>query len=78
MQKRMKKRRLDWTSVQNLDASENAQELLQIVRPTIEVHLSVQHLKELEATQMITRTVDNGDNGTMYYVKVEVNSKLSN
>jgi hypothetical protein len=42
-----------------------------ILRPTLEVHLGTRHLDNLKATQMITRQVSNGDDGTMYYIKAK-------
>jgi UDP-N-acetylmuramyl tripeptide synthase len=61
-----------------MDASEHAQYVLMMVRKTIEQHLGVFELDKLKATQMITRTVgNNGDDGTMYYIKAKVNSDLT-
>uniref|UniRef100_A0A7S4N0A4 Cystatin domain-containing protein n=1 Tax=Odontella aurita TaxID=265563 RepID=A0A7S4N0A4_9STRA len=60
-----------------MDASNNAQQLIMLVRKTIENHLDVDKLRALTATQMITRTVDSGGGaapgkgGIMYYVKVQ-------
>ena len=52
-----------------MDASEYCGLMLAAVRPTLEVHLATQHLNNLKATQFMTRSVSNGDNGTMYYIK---------
>jgi hypothetical protein len=54
-----------------MDASSHAQNLVMLVRPTLQVRLEMMHLDKLQATQMITRQVFNGDDGTMYYVKVQ-------
>mmetsp|Transcript_14618 Transcript_14618/g.23731 ORF Transcript_14618/g.23731 Transcript_14618/m.23731 type:complete len:123 (-) Transcript_14618:209-577(-) len=56
------------------DASEHAQQLVMLVKPTIEVHLETMHLDHLKATQMITRACISGDDGgTMFYVKCRTN-----
>lgn len=54
-----------------MDSSKYGQELLMLVRQTLEAHLEIMHLDHLKATQMITRSVRDGNDGTMYYIKAE-------
>lgn len=46
------------------------QRLVYMVKPALEVELSVMYIKSLEATQMIVQPYQ-GDNGSLYYVRVK-------
>lgn len=52
-------------------ASPHSQDLVMLVRPTLQVHLETMNLSDLKATEMITRQVNGGDDGTTYYIKVK-------